>query len=172
MLPVGEKMTAEVTIQELMDKERILELLIHYCDCMDAPEIMRAARDVYAPDAVDDHGMGIWKGSEEICRNLMSLRDRFEGTAHVLTNIHIELDGDSARSRSYVTAWHWVKKTGQQEGGHPREADFCGVGVYKDELRRLSDGWRITRRIFRPMVPGTIGLGSLPEFLMRRQPPE
>ncbi len=150
-------------LREMIEKERIRELLILYCDCMDTPEVRRAAREVYAPDAVDDHGMGIWGGAEEICRNLESLRERFEGTAHVLTNIRIDLDADVARSRSYVTAWQWLKKNGQNKC--PRAADLCGVGIYKDDLQRLSEGWRITRRVFRPMVPATIGFGNMPEFL-------
>jgi hypothetical protein len=153
-------------MQELLDKEHIRDLLNLYCHCMDAPDYSRAAMEVYAADAIDDHGFGEWKGAEEIVKNLAQLRVPFKGTAHVLTNVNIKLHGDHARSRSYVLSLHWLHETRHE--GPAKQADFCGIGVYEDEMYRFPDGWRITIRVYRPMVRGgSIAFGELPEFLMR-----
>ncbi len=159
-------MKAEDMIQELLDKEHIRDLLNLYCHCMDAPDYPRAAEEVYAVDAIDDHGFGEWRGREEIVKNLAELRVPFKGTAHVLTNVTIELQGERAQSRSYVLSFHWLAKS--REKGPIQEADFCGVGVYQDTLFRFPEGWRITHRVYRPLVRGgSIAFGELPEFLMR-----
>ena len=43
-----------------------------------------------------------------------------------------------------------------------RPADFVSTGNYVDEFRRTAEGWRISRRDYLPLGPGSVGIGSLP----------
>lgn len=150
------------TKQEPTDREQIADLLNAYATYIDKGEAEGLAREVFSADAVVDLGYGAWDSPEEIVRQFASEIELFEGTAHVLSNLTVKLDGDSARSSIYVTAWHWNR----EEGADPtRPVDFVTVGVYLDELRRLQAGWRIVRRRFRRLGPSAIALGSLPPFI-------
>ena len=58
-------------------------------------------------------------------------------TMHQLSNIAINVDGDTASARTYVDAV--LMTPDGQSGVNP-------VGFYDDELVRTPDGWRIARR--------------------------
>lgn len=154
---------------ELDEREAIRDLLAHYCFLIDSSQSHLLTTEIFTPDAVDDHGMGEWRGSEEIGRAFAALMPRFEGTAHVLGNVRIELDGDRARTSAYVTAWHWLARTSGR--GRIRPADFVAVGVYLDEMAKGPGGWRITRRRFRPLGPSSLGVGELPPWLLPQKSP-
>ena len=143
-------------VQELADRDAIHSVLVRYCECIDGRDIDRLAREVYTEDAVDDHGWGPWSGVEAILDGLRPLLDRFVGTAHLLSNVQIELIDGEARASSGVTAWHWA--TGNEKG----TADFVAVGVYTDQLVRTGAGWRIRHRRFGPIGPTIKAAGVLP----------
>lgn len=86
--------------------------------------------------------------------------DWSEGHVHTLGNVTIELDGDTATARSYVSAWHWY--TSNAAAGADRPADFACVGQYHDELRREPQGWRIAKRTYSSTAPGNIAIGTFP----------
>lgn len=148
----------------LADRAAIHDVLVRYCDCIDGRDIDGLARDVYTEDAVDDHGWGPWEGVTAILDGLRPVLDRFGGTAHLLSNVRIDVDGDEARARSAVTAWHWA--TGNDRG----TADFVAVGVYEDRFVRTDAGWRITYRRFGPIGPTIKGVGALPPVLRIEAP--
>jgi hypothetical protein len=159
-----------MTTSELADREAIKDLLAHYCFLVDSKQSHLLTKEIFTPDAIDDHGLGEWRGWQEIGRAFADLMPRFESTAHVLGNIRVELDRDRARSRSYVTAWHWLARTADR--GRFRPADFVALGIYLDEMRKESEGWRISRRRFRPLGPSSLGIGELPPWLLPRQASE
>jgi SnoaL-like domain len=149
-------------VQPPTDRELIAETLNAYATCIDKGEPEGMARDVFAPDAVVDLGYGAWNGPDEIVRQFAAEIETFDGSAHVLTNLRVKLDGDVASSSVYVSAWHWNKA----EGADPaRPVDFVTVGVYLDQLRREEAGWRIVHRRFRRLGPSAIALGALPSFI-------
>lgn len=150
--------------QELADREAVLEVLHHYCYCVDHKHPDRVADEVFAPDAVDDHAYATWTGREELREAFRWICAHFAATAHLLANPRIRVEGDVAHSHVHVTAWHWMP------GGSRREADFVVVGTYEDELRRLEEGWRIVHRRFRRVGPTPSALGELPDFLRRYGP--
>ena len=117
-------------LRRLLDREAIRDLLAHYCFCLDAGQPARLADEVFTEDGVDDHGLGEWRGRNSIRTGFVEVMSRFEGTAHVLGNVRIDIDGDQARSSAYVSAWHWLAG-----GSRDRPADFLVVGVYLDRLR-------------------------------------
>jgi len=83
-----------------------------------------------------------------------------EATVHLLSNVVIELDGDSARASSRVQACHWFAATA---GLGPVRASECVlVASYEDRLRRLPQGWRITHRQVTVGGPGGLLSGTMP----------
>ncbi len=155
------------TLRTLEDRVEIGELLAHYCYLLDSRQWDRLSGEVFAPDALDDHGLGQWRGAAAITAGFRAVMAHFSGTMHSLSNPHLELEGDRARSRCYVTAWHWLDGDNQTAPAI-RPADFLVIGAYLDDLERRPEGWRITQRRFRPVGEGVLGIGELPDFLARR----
>lgn len=147
-------------VQALRDKDEIVELLHHYCWLVDSRQPDRLLDEFYTEDAIDDHGAAQMSGREEIGHFMRTLMEWSQGHTHVVTNIHIELDGDAATARSYVTAWHWFESTADQ--GEHRPADYVCVGQYHDRLRREADGWRVADRRFATTAPGYVAMGAFP----------
>ena len=87
----------------------------------------------------------------------------FEGAAHYISNVVVEVDGDEATSQCYVQAWHWLHSTA--EAGPNRNADFVTIGTFLDKLRRTENGWRIAERRRRNIGTSAIGLGPTPPAL-------
>jgi hypothetical protein len=146
--------------QDLRDRAEIEDLLHHYCWLVDAREPDRLLDEFYSADAVDDHGAVKLSGRDEIGHFMRTLMEWSEGHAHVLSNVVVELDGDEATARSYVTAWHWFATTADQ--GDHRPADYTCVGQYHDHLRREPQGWRVIDRRFATTAPGYVALGAFP----------
>jgi len=132
-----------VTQEELrlwVDKARITEIITLCCraaDRLDLPLL----RSLFHADATDDHG-GMYSGPIE--NAFTFLAERAEGstttTEHVLHNVYVELDGDTARSETYATACHHRDIDGR------RCDEFLGLR-YLDRFERREDGiWRISAR--------------------------
>ena len=67
---------------------------------------------------------------------------QFEATQHMITNVQIELAGESARARAVVRAEHWI-------GGLRGSPRYTMFGVYENGFRRTPAGWRISRLVLR-----------------------
>ncbi len=148
------------------DRAAVLDVLHHYCHCVDTRDPDGIADQVFAPDGVDDHGFGRWVGREPIREAFTSIVARFAATAHLLSNVRVTVDGDEAHARSHVTAWHWLP------GSTSGQVDFVMLGTYEDHLVRLREGWRIGHREFRRLGPTPTTFGDLPGFLRRYRPDE
>jgi 3-phenylpropionate/cinnamic acid dioxygenase small subunit len=153
---------------ELADRQAISDVLIHYAYCIDTRQTARLD-EVFAADVTTNYGYGDggeWNGAETLIAGIGEQVDSFEATAHMITNIRVSLDGDTATSTCYVTGWHWVK------GGDmspERGADFLFTATYVDELRREDEGWRISRRRVRRLGPSALTLGDLPDYMRAQE---
>lgn len=145
----------------MSDHEAIVDVLNAYATHLDKGTPEGLGEEVFTADAVIDLGYGAWEGRDRLVREYASEIEQFGGTAHMLSNHRVHIDGDSARSTVYVTAWHWPKAA---EGEQP-EADFVTIGVYIDRLRRELRGWRIEHRRFRRLGPSAIAIGRFPDFI-------
>lgn len=125
--------------ESLRDRLAIQDLLIRYGTSLDAKDWKRLAT-CFLPDAVADYGtLGDHKGYdkiERICRNAL---EPLDGSQHFISNFEITVDGDAAKSRCYLMAQH-IRNSA------PGGPHFILAGVYRDDLVRTSDGWRIARR--------------------------
>jgi ketosteroid isomerase-like protein len=155
-----ERSEMNVLERDLRDRAAIEDLLHHYCWLVDSRDPDRLLDEFYADDAVDDHGAVQLSGPEAIGHFMRTLMEWSQGHAHVLSNVVVELHGDEATARSYVTAWHWFASSAGE--GHHRPADYTCVGQYHDRLRRTERGWRVFDRRFATTAPGYVAAGAFP----------
>jgi hypothetical protein len=153
--------------QECADHRAITDKINLYAELIDTGRAREAVREVFAEDALEDHGEGITpvRGWDEIGGMLEKATAPFRGRIHLNTNISITLDGDVARSRSYYQALFWFDE-GDSDERRLAPADWVSAGVYTDEWRRFDDGWRITTRLRRNMGLSSVVLGSRPKHLL------
>ncbi len=125
--------------EELVDREAIRDCLYRYARGIDrVDEAM--LRSVYWSDATDDHA-GMFSGpAGEFIAQMMRDLPAFGDTMHVMANILIRLDGDSAKVESYVYAIHRIQIDGAMR-------DVIGAGRYLDRFERRVDEWRIAARV-------------------------
>lgn len=150
------------------DREAITDLLIHYAYCIDTRQTERLD-EVFSADVATNYGYGEggeWHGSEQLIAGIGEQVASFEATAHMITNVRISLDGDTASSTCYVTGWHWVKGG---DSDAERGADFLFTAAYVDDLRREAAGWRVSRRRVRRLGPSALTLGSLPGYMRAQE---
>ncbi|RYE38728.1 MAG: nuclear transport factor 2 family protein, partial [Hyphomicrobiales bacterium] len=143
----------------------IHQVLTRYCTCVDQKDVDRLVTEVFAEDARDNHGLGVWENRAGLHEAFTDLLDRFAGSVHVVGSVQIELVGDVATTSCYVTGWHWLPAD-EPATPNGRPADFTVVGAYHDRLERRPAGWRIVERTFRPVGPSVNGVNRLPDFMI------
>jgi hypothetical protein len=150
------------TVRQIPDEEAIRRVLVRYCQLVDARDAVGIAREVFTEDAIDN--MGFFGAPAEGRSGIEAMFTRSnlttEASAHFISNWIIDVDGDTAHANTYVTGWTWLRSSSHL--GRLRPADFVSTGNYVDEFRRTEEGWRIMRRDFLPLGPGSVGIGSLP----------
>jgi len=142
-----------------VEQEREIVACLHrYCrgiDRMDA-ELIRSA---YHDDGYDDHGDYFRGGVEDyLAWVLPVLATRFTSTMHTLSNISVDVDGDSARVESYLIAYHVSTGTGALRVFGARYCDRfahrAGVG-WRIAHRTLVSEWQVEQTSTVPTPPGT-----------------
>jgi 3-phenylpropionate/cinnamic acid dioxygenase small subunit len=128
-----------MTVDELVARQEITELLYRYCRGIDRLD-WELVRSCYHDDALDDHS--IFRGSpDEFVAFFREMLTPMEATTHTLGNILITVDGDVAGSEAYILAWHRLPA----DGPTPPQ-DFTASGRYVDRLERRNGTWRIAHR--------------------------
>jgi len=150
----------EMHLRDLLDRDAIERLLIRYCNATDAGD-WDAVAECFAEDGGWAHRPG--EGRERLRETFkqMFMRrsapapstastplnpatqvapiDRVEKEQHILSNIEIDVDGDTASSfcaaRVYIV------------GGRGEEPVLLMRGItYTDQLVRTAEGWKIKER--------------------------
>lgn len=119
----------------LVDRAQISDLLVEFARSLDEKD-WEGNTALYVPDGVFEAGASLRLEGHDQLR--MSGSDRglgqYAGTWHLSANHAIHIDGDTARTRSYLLGVHLL-------GGSPaRHAD--GAGWYDCTVRRTPEGWR------------------------------
>jgi hypothetical protein len=125
-------------VQSLLDKQSIYEVLITYCRGVDRCD-EELVRSVYHEDSFDDHGYWRGRGADFAPFVTDRLAAANSATTHSITNVMIELDGNSARSEAQVLA------TLVRKDSDPPRTDVMGAR-YLDRLSRRDGVWRIDER--------------------------
>lgn len=122
---------------EMADREAIRDCLYRYCRGIDrCDEAM--LRSAYWPDATDSH-LEFTGTREELIAWSMPILRGMDQTMHMIGNILIRLNGDTASVESYYYGYHRFN-----DGTAMR--DSIGAGRYLDVFARREDEWRIARR--------------------------
>tara|TARA_R110000796_G_scaffold252001_1_gene384769 strand:+ start:12489 stop:13010 length:522 start_codon:yes stop_codon:yes gene_type:complete len=121
----------------LVDKQAIYEILVRYCRGADRCD-EALIRSIYHEDAYDDHGY--WKGTGYDFAKFLPVRLMAANlaTTHSITNVLIDIEGDSAVSESQVMAT-------LVRHGRPLMADVMGAR-YLDRLSCRNGRWGIDER--------------------------
>jgi len=146
------------------DQLAIAAVLARYCHLIDTGQADRLADDVFAQDGRIDYSLEPRIGAEAI-------RDFFTSaggnrkfiTAHFVSTLAIEGEGDTATSTCYYQAWRWAPET--EVFGPLRPADTVSIGAYDDTWTRTPKGWRISHRQLRMLGAGPVGMGRPPHDL-------
>ncbi|NMH98221.1 nuclear transport factor 2 family protein [Pseudonocardia sp. K10HN5] len=121
-------------------RREIEDAILRYCRGVDRcdGDLVRSA---YHDDGHDDHGE-LFRGTvaEYVPWVLGLLRDRFTSTMHTITNLSVDVDGDTARSEAYCIAYHTL----DTDAGPSLRVFGCR---YVDKFEnRPPVGWRIAHR--------------------------
>lgn len=127
-------------MSELDDRAAITEVLVRFCRGVDRLDEELIASCFHA-DATDDHGMYTGSG-RGFARYVMESASSMISTVHSVSNVTIELAGDTAHSEAYV---HVVMRMPSGDGG---AADHIIHARYIDRFERRDGGpWRIADRL-------------------------
>ncbi len=138
-------------VQELLDKQAIVEVLMKYCRGVDRrdPDLLTS---IYHPDAYDDH-VGRHFDGTTVGQGLVDwMYEEMEVTTHNITTYNIEIDGDVAGSESYTTSVHLRKMDGEVR-------TILSLARYVDRMeRRDGVNWKIASRIVVSEFSGQIAM--------------
>jgi hypothetical protein len=135
---MGAQAKRDPAVQAMIDRLEIEEVLLRYCRACDRVD-EELLRSCFHADATDEY-VGLFSGKiQDGVRTMMKMRRRFLITMHVLTNISIEVEGDTARSESYVQAQHRFTHDGA-------EYQWVAGGRYLDRHEKRGGVWRIAHR--------------------------
>jgi hypothetical protein len=146
-----------LSLQEISDRFEISDLLTRYTRAIDTKDF-ELLDTCFLPDAfVDYTSSGGVKGAyPEVRAWLAKALAPFPAMMHFVGNSTVELDGDEARTCTYVINPMAVPA----EGGGSRHA-FTVDARYVDKLVRTPEGWRIAERIEEQVIME----GALPKKL-------
>lgn len=127
-----------MSLEMLLAEREIYRALVRVARAMDERD-WGALDPIVRADATADLGLGQVNGREAIVGVMRSFLDDCGPTQHLLGNVMIEVDGDSARSSCYVSDMH--KGTGDKAA-----LTFSTLGEYHDRWQREGGTWRMTHR--------------------------
>jgi hypothetical protein len=136
-------MTATVDTHELGARAAIEDALRSYCRGIDRLHVPSLEAAFHPGAVLEGYGSAEATTIEEfVPRVLDSLRSRFTATQHRMSNVTVEVDGDRARSETYVLAYHVM----EHEAGRTL---LTFNGRYIDDFECRDGDWRIARRQLR-----------------------
>lgn len=134
MSPFSDAMAAE-----LMARQQIHDVLIRYCRGADRCDAAMM-KSCFHEDAWDDHGFFSGPANEFAEQAAKNLRERFTSVKHYMTNEYVEIDGDQAKSETYILALTRMVRDGSS-------FDVFVSARYLDRLERRNDVWKIVHRL-------------------------
>jgi uncharacterized protein (TIGR02246 family) len=140
-------MSDDSRLQELLDSREIEQVFVRYFDRVDANDPVGASQ-CFAEDVTFEIMIGKRKqGRERMARSLARVLDRYERTSHHVSNIRVDLDGDTADVVAYVYAYHRLRENDEPWHLWARMIDT---------FARIDGRWQITEHVL-------IGLDAVPD---------
>lgn len=129
------EMNVEMLIRRLADRQDIQDCLLRYTRGVDRLDkaLMLSA---YHPDATDDHGSVVLGAEKFVDWALDYHTTNQRKHHHAITNVTIELDGDTAHTECYYTYF----------GDNREGRNTLAFGRYVDRLEKRDGRWGIVAR--------------------------
>ena len=129
-----------LSLEEISDRLEIQDLLVAYSTAIDKRRFDDLDRVFTADAYIDYRAMGGVDGRyPEVKAWLAQVLPNFPAYAHMLGNVDVSIDGDTATSRTLCF-------NPMVLGGDDGQVLFCGLW-YDDEFVRTAEGWRMTKRV-------------------------
>lgn len=142
-------------LQELWDRKEIEGALLRYTRGLDRLDI-ELYRSAFTADGLDHHGPA--RTPEEFLEEWLPKQPDREVTEHIVSNLTIEIDGDTAHAESYHLVA--VKQLGE-------EVVNLHAGRYADRLQKEDGVWRIAVRVVIPSWHGVVPAAVASPILSR-----
>lgn len=134
-----------LSIEEISDRLEIQQLLVDYSTAIDARRFDDLDRVFTADAYIDYRAMGGVDGHyPEVKAWLSQVLPNFPAYAHMLGNVDVRIDGDTATARTLCFNPMVLGAAGSS--GEQPQVLFCGLW-YDDEFVRTADGWRMAKRV-------------------------
>lgn len=130
-----------MSLDLLLTEREIARALTRFARAMDERD-WDTLLAILADDATGELGEGSLASPAEIVGTIRRYLDACGPTQHLLGNLLVEVDGERAQSRCYVSDMHLGQGTAAGE-------TFATLGDYHDSWRRVAGEWRLTHRIKR-----------------------
>jgi len=126
----------EKRLRELIDRQEIIDAMHRYTRGLDRAD-RELALSAYHPDAIDDHGPVVLQAAEFVDWALAMHAEQHLSHTHQISNIVIEIDGDTAHCESYFSVFCENKV----------KPSMVTSGRYVDRFERRSGNWAIAARV-------------------------
>lgn len=151
------------TLQKIIDRQDISDVLIRYCRAIDRLD-ENVFRTIFWPDGGYESATGfkVEAGSDSFVKTILdhTMRSLFTVTQHHITNIQVHFETESvAHTECYIFAFHRLdpayeniaRAVGAQrakamEAGENKDFDAFVGGRYIDRFEKRNDMWRIKTR--------------------------
>jgi 3-phenylpropionate/cinnamic acid dioxygenase small subunit len=126
-------------LRETVAKQKIADVLTRYSRGIDRCDLDTLSA-VFWPDATADYGSGR-QNAQEWARATVAALKGMHRTQHAISNMLIDVDGDTARAETYCQAYHEID-------GKDGRIEMVVGGRYLDRLERRDGAWRIAERAY------------------------
>ena len=127
------------SLRALQDRTDIADVLYRYSSAVDSFD-KAGVRSALADDIWAQYGNGDpVEGGDKLADWIAGATATVIWQHHLLNVYHINIDGDQAKTLSYLTSYQVFKED--------PDAAIILVARYHDELKRTPDGWKISRRV-------------------------
>jgi ketosteroid isomerase-like protein len=139
MTATNETTVDSASLRALQDRTDIADVLYKYSSTVDSFDY-DGLRSVLADDIWAQYGNGDpVEGADKLAGWIAEATATIIWQHHLLNVYHVTIDGDQAKTLSYLTSYQVFKEN--------PDAAIILVARYHDELRRTADGWKISKRI-------------------------
>ena len=129
----------EVNIESLFAEREIYRQLVRFARGMDERD-WGVLAEIATDDIRAEFGTGEIAGAEAVIGVIRSYLDNCGTTQHLLGNVLINVEGDSATSESYVSDMHLAKD-------EQRDIQFRTLGNYSDTWVKRDGQWLLCERV-------------------------
>ncbi|MFK8049609.1 MAG: nuclear transport factor 2 family protein [Halioglobus sp.] len=125
-------------LHQLLAEREIYRRLVAVARAMDDRN-WGAFDDLTIETMTSDLGLGHQEGREAFLHTMRSYLDDCGPTQHLLGNVLIDIDGETASSKAYVSDMHLGT-------GEKSQMSFRTLGDYHDQWRCVDGRWLLTHR--------------------------